>query len=200
MRRAAALPIAAGFASIAAFCVLAVAGLPILGRYLLLPAALLAVFAGAGAFGWTRLAREHPWRTRWIAIGAVCLLAIVALTPSQIRRIDSLHGAMAIQRDILADLHAITRTPAFERGCRPVAVPNHRPVPHIALWSGIPPRAIVSAQLERPRRGLFVAPANARVERNFTLDPNDPHRLTAAVPPGFARVAANRSWVLYANC
>ncbi len=37
MRRKAALPIAAGFVSIGAFCVLAAAGLPILGRYLLLP-------------------------------------------------------------------------------------------------------------------------------------------------------------------
>ena len=57
MRRRAALPIAAGFVSIAAFCVLAAAGLPILGRYLLLPAALLAVFCGAGAFGWLRARR-----------------------------------------------------------------------------------------------------------------------------------------------
>ncbi len=60
MRRKAALPIAAGFVSIGAFCVLAAAGLPILGRYLLLPAALLAVFAGAGVFGWRTLAADHP--------------------------------------------------------------------------------------------------------------------------------------------
>ncbi len=38
------------------------------------------------------------------------------------------------------------------------------------------------------------------MERNFTLDPRDPQRLTASVPPGFERVAANRSWVLYARC
>ena len=36
--------------------------------------------------------------------------------------------------------------------------------------------------------------------RNFTLDPRDPRKLTATVPPGFERVAANRSWVLYARC
>jgi hypothetical protein len=200
MRRSARLPIAAGFASIAAFCALAVAGLPILGRYLLLPATLLAVFAGAGAFGWLRLPREHPWRRRWSIVGAATLLGFAALAPAQARRIEDLHGAMAVQRDILADLHDITQTPAFKRGCRPVAVPNHRPVPHVALWTGIPPAAIVSAQLERPGRGLYIDPANRRVERNFTLDPHDPRRLTATVPPGFERVAANRSWILYAHC
>ena len=36
--------------------------------------------------------------------------------------------------------------------------------------------------------------------RNFTLDKRDPKRLTAAVPPGFTKAAANRSWVLYERC
>jgi hypothetical protein len=196
MRSKARLPIAAGFASIAAFCVLAVAGLPILGRYLLLPAALLAVFAGAGAFGWTRLPATHPWRRRWAAIGAAAIVLFAIFTPSQARRIQSLHTAMATQRDILADLHDITT----ELPCTPVAVPNHRPVPHIALWTGIPPAQIVSAQLQRPTHGVYVDPASPRVERNFTLDPHDPKTLTARVPSGFTRVAANDSWVLYSRC
>jgi hypothetical protein len=196
MRAKARIPIAAGFASIAAFCVLAVAGLPILGRYLLLPAALLAVFAGAGAFGWTQLAHDHPWRRRWAAIGAAAIVLFAVFTPSQASRIQSLHRAMATQSDILADLHSITD----DFTCEPVAVPNHRPVPHIALWTGIPPSRIVSAQLQRPTHGVYVDPATPRVERNFTLDPHDPKTLTAEVPPGFTRVAANASWVLYSRC
>jgi hypothetical protein len=196
MRRRAALPIAAGFVSIAAFCVLAASGLPILGRYLLLPAALLAVFCGAGAFGWLQLPREDPWRARWMAIGGVVLLAFVVFAPGQIKRIDDLRASMGTQAEILSDLHAITR----DLPCRPVAVPNHRPVPHVALWTGIPPGEILSAQLERPTKGVYIDPASERVRRNFTLDPHDPKTLTAAVPPGFKRAAANRSWVLYARC
>ena len=196
MRRRAALPIAAGFVSIAAFCVLAAAGLPILGRYLLLPAALLAVFCGAGALGWLQLPRDHPWRRRWAAIGAVVLAAFVAFTPAQADRIADLRASMGTQEEILSDLHDLTD----DFTCEPVAVPNHRPVPHIALWTGIPPGQIVSAQLEQPTRGLYVDPASERVLRNFTLDPRDPKRLTADVPPGFERVAANASWVLYARC
>jgi hypothetical protein len=196
MRRRAALPIAAGFASLAAFCVLAAAGLPILGRYLLLPAALLAVFCGAGVFGWLQLPSEHPWRNRWAAIGAVVLAAFVVFAPGQASRIGDLRTAMGTQSEILDDLHDITG----DFGCRPVTVPNHRPVPHIALWTHIPPGQIVSAQLEQPTSGVYVDPASERVLRNFTLDPRDPRKLTAKVPPGFERVAANRSWVLYARC
>jgi len=196
MRSKARLPIAAGFASIAAFCVLAVAGLPILGRYLLLPAALLAVFAGAGAFGWTKLPHDHPWRKRWAVIGAIAIAGFAVLAPSQAHRIQSLHRAMATQQTILADLHDITD----DFTCEPVAVPNHRPVPHIALWTAIPPANIISAQLQKPTHGVYVDPASRRVERNFTLDPHDPKTLTAQVPPGFRETARNTSWVLYERC
>lgn len=196
MRRRAALPIAAGFVSLGAFCVLAAAGLPILGRYLLLPAAILAVFAGAGAFGWLRLPHDHPWRGRWRAIGAAVLAAFVVFIPGQVNRVENLRSAMHTQSDILGDLHAISDG----IGCEPVAVPNHRPVPHIALWTGIAPAEIVSAQLEQPTTGSYIDPADDRVERNFTLDPRDPKRLTAEVPPGFDETARNASWVLYATC
>ena len=54
LRDRARLGAAAGVAALVAFCVLAAAGLPILGRYLLLPAAILAIFCGPGAFGWLR--------------------------------------------------------------------------------------------------------------------------------------------------
>jgi hypothetical protein len=183
-----------------AFCVLAAAGLPILGRYLLLPATVLALFAGAGALGWTELPREHPWRRRWIGAAAVVGVALLAFLPAQVSRIRELRAAMGTQQAILADLHALAGSPAFRAGCRPVAVPNHRPVPHLAFWTGLPPAAIVSAQLERPANGLYVDPASERVLRNFTLDPKDPKVLTAEVPPGFRRATANGSWVLYSSC
>jgi hypothetical protein len=200
LRSRAALPAAAGVAAMVAFCALAIAGLPILGRYLLGPATLLAIFAGAGVFGWTRLEADHPWRRRWQVIGAVVALALLAFIPAQVDRLRALHRTIGIQRAIKDDLRAIAGVPVFATGCRPVGVPNHRPVPDLALWLDRAPADIRSAQLVRLREGLYVAPATANVERAFTLDKNDPRRLTAAVPPGFAEVARNRSWILYARC
>jgi len=200
LRRRALLPAAAGVVALAAFCVLAAAGLPILGRYLLLPAVLLAVFCGAGAFGWRALPVEHRWRRPWIGAAVVVGLALVAFTPRQVERIGDLRASIATQRTIVSDLDALADSGAIWPGCAPVAVPNHRPVPLLALRLDRPPAQIVSAQLRRPGRGYYVAPARASVERNFTLDPNDPERLTATVPPDFARAGGNRSWTLYARC
>ena len=135
------------------------------------------------------------------------LAAFVVFAPGQADRIGDLRASMGTQAEILADLHDHDATTSR---CEPVAVPNHRPVPHIALWTGIPPGEIVSAQLEQPTRGVYLDPATERVLRNFTLDPRDPKRLTADVPPGFERgrarttslacsyaAAAGRKWTVH---
>ncbi len=200
MRERARAGIAAGLLALAAFLLLAAAGLPIIGRYLLLLAALLSIFAGAGALGWLALERGDPRRARWAVFGALCIALLVAFVPAQTRRIDRLRDAIARQERIRDDLHDLARSGAFERSCAPVAVPNHRPVPLLALWLDRRPREIVSAQLRQPRSGYYLDPASARVARDFTLDRNDPRPLVASVPPGFSLVASNRSWRLYERC
>jgi hypothetical protein len=179
----------AGVVALAAFCVLAAAGLPILGRYLLLPAAVLAIFCGAAVAAW----RDPRWR-----IGAaVTVVALIAFMPRQVERIDRLYGSIGIQREIRDDLHDIAPRAA---DCAPYGVPNHRAVPLLALWLDVRPREIASAQLRTLDRGSFFAPASERVERNFILDRNDPGDLRAEPPAAFRRAAANRSWILSQSC
>jgi hypothetical protein len=199
-RRGVLLGAAALAVSLIAFGILAAAGLAVITRYLLLPAAIASVFCGAALFGWLELKRDDAGRSGWLALAALVVLATIIFIPSQVDRISHLHGSIATQERILDDLHDLTEDGRFESACAPVTVPNHRPIPFLALWLDRTPTGIVSAQLERPDRGYFVSPASSFVERNFTLDPHDPKRLSAAVPPGFHRVAANRSWILYSRC
>ena len=61
--------------------------------------------------------------------------------------------------------------------------------------------SLSSSEQRQPRRGYFLDPASPFVIHNFILDPNDPARFTAAVPPpGFRQVARNESWLLYRRC
>jgi hypothetical protein len=202
MRRRAALPIAAGVASIVAFSVLATAGLPILGRYLLLPAALLAVFCGAGAFGWAALPRGDRRRRVWAWFGVATLVGLVVFTPAQVDRLQALRRALARQDHIQADLAALARTPgaAVRPDCAPVTVPNHRPVPLLALWLDVAPSTIVSAQEQRPRRGTWITPSNPRVARDYVLDPRDLDKRIVPPPAGFRLAGADASWRVFARC
>jgi hypothetical protein len=196
LRARVALGAIAGVVALAAFCVLAAAGLPILGRYLLGPATILAVFCGAGAFGWAELPRGHPWRRRWAWFGAVTLAGLVAFIPAQVNRIGDLRDALRIQDGIQDDLH--TLAPDFP--CTPITVPNHRPVPLLALWLDLDPKRIAVAQERRPRSGTYVTPSTPSVARDYILDPRDLDRRIPPPPAGFARVDANASWRIFADC
>jgi hypothetical protein len=226
LRRRSALGAAAGFLAVGAFAILAIAGLAVITRYALLAATILAIFCGAGVFGWLELPPNHPWRRRWAAFGALVGVLLVVFVPAQYDRLESLQDSIANQEQIRDDLKSLAdggsfagaygpgaeggpaSSPPGQEGCSALTVPNHRPVPLLALWLDRRPSDIVAAVREQdgelvrvePRRGYFLDPASAEVEENFTLDPNDPGRLTAPVPSGFERASANASWVLYRRC
>jgi hypothetical protein len=181
LRSRATLGAVAGLLAVGAFCVLAAAGLSILTRYLLLPAVILAIFCGAGVAGWTALAREDPWRTRWMAFGAVVVLLSLAFVPSQVTRLKNTRSALIAQTHILDELHTLVGDYPLA-DCGTITVPNRRAVPQIALWAGIAPRDIRSAQETGRWEGTSIIPTSARVADQFVLDARDKDR-TLPVPP-----------------
>ena len=187
---------ATGVAAIVAFCVLAAAGLPLITRYLLLPAALLSIFAAAGVFGWMDL-RRGAQRTWWARFAALAIVALLIFVPGQARRIDRLGNALSRQEAIQGDLGDIIRDGL---PCRPVAVANRRPIPLLALWLKTSPEAIVDAQAGLPRRGTYVVPRSPEVARDYILDRRDRDRRIPAKPPNFGALRANASWLASVRC
>jgi hypothetical protein len=189
------LPIAAGLLSLAAFCVLAAFGLPLLTRYLLAPAVLLALFCGAAAFGWLE-DRSAPW----LAAGATTLLALAAFAPSQADRLDRLDAALDRQSAILDELKRYVEGPVDPRRCGPLTLPNRRAVPQLALWTGRQPRDIGVAQVSgTPARGTYFAPASAAVASDFVLDRRDRNRRLPP-PPKTKDVLRGKWWTVYRRC
>jgi hypothetical protein len=197
------LPIglAAVVLALGAFAILACAGLAIIPRYTMLAAALLAIFAAFGLLGWRQLEAGHPWRRPWQAFAAAVALMFVAWAPNQYDLVSRVDTDLTNQREIESDLGDLGDSDAFEPLCLPISVPNHRAVPRLAFDLDLRPSRIVSSSEQRqPRRGYFLDPASPFVIHNFVLDPNDPARLETKVPPGFHRVARNKSWLLYRRC
>jgi len=202
LRRRALPGLVVGVVALVAFCVLAAAGLPILGRYLLLPAAVLAIFCGAGVTGWRLLPEGHPWRRRWAAFAVVVVALFVVFTPAQADRLTALRDALSIQTGIQDDLAALARGPQapLSASCTPIGVPNYRPVPLLGLWLDIGTRQVVSAQDARPGSGAYVQPRTSQVADDYVLDPRDRDRRVPAPPPGFRPAGANASWVVWTRC
>jgi hypothetical protein len=188
-----------GVVAVGVFAVFAAAGLPINTRYAFVAAAILCVFCGAGVFGWTLLARGDPRRRWWMAGGLIVLAALVVYAPSQYRNAHRQLDALATQQRIEGDLVALVRNHAIGLRCGPVGVPNHAPVPLLALYLRTSPANVISAQVNQISYGTYVDPASTEVERDYVLDPHDPH-LAVTVPPGFTESATSRSWLIFRRC
>jgi hypothetical protein len=193
------LPAAAGALAVAAFVVLAAAGLPIITRYTFAVDAILVCFCAAGALGWLALPDAHPWRARWAGIGAAVLVLQLVFAPSQLHRLDRTRDAIALQDGIEDDLWTVALPRCAGDGGR-LGVVNHRLVPLMALRTDEPPGRIAAAPLPPGFRGTYVEPATARVARSFVLDPRDPSQEVDAPPPGLTRAAGNASWTVLRRC
>jgi hypothetical protein len=201
MRRRAALGIAAAVLALAAFALLACAGLAIIARYTMLAAAILSIFVAAALLGWRLLDRDHPWRRRWQLFSGVVLAMFVIWLPNQWDLDSRVDTDLTNQSRIENDLTDLIDAGAFEPLCGKIAVPNHRAVPRLAFGLEIEPTQIISASEEGiPRRGYFVAPASPFVIHNFILDPNDRTRISLKAPRRFREVAHNESWRVYRRC
>ncbi len=195
-----ALPAAvAGVVAVVVFAAFASIGLPINSRYAFLASAILCIFCGACVFGWTRLARGDPRRRWWMAAGALVLVALLAAAPGQYRSAHAELSKLARQQSIEDDLLALVNSHAINLRCGPVGVPNHAPIPLLALYLRASPRSIVSLQAGHIASGVYVDPADSEVEQDYVLDPHDPHQ-AVSVPPGFTASATNRSWLIFRRC
>src|SRR3954447_21848159 len=113
MRNRAHIPLAIAILNGLAYVAFAIARLPLLGRYLFVAAAMLTVFAGAGAFGWRALPPGHPGRRVWRPVGIAALAAIVLFFPlQQVDRLDLLKNDIAARDRIQADLKDLVQRPA----------------------------------------------------------------------------------------
>jgi len=188
-----------GVVAVVVFAAFATVGLPINTRYAFLASAILCLFCGAGVFGWRRLPREDPRRRWWMAAGALVFLALLVSIPSQYNSAHSELRKLARQESIQNELLALVEDGWISRRCEPVGVPNHAPIPLLALYLETSPRKIVSAEASPITSGTYIDPASKEVEEDYVLDPHDPH-LPVNVPPGFTEAHANRSWFIFEHC
>lgn len=189
----------AGVVAVVVFAVLAAFGLPIDTRYAFLSAAVLCLFCAVGVFGWQLMPRDGR-RLGWALAGTAVLIGMLASIPNQHRSIDAQLSNLGRQERIQNSLLALVRRGAISTRCGPVGVPNHAPIPLLALYLRTRPGRVVSAQVQRITRGIYVEAANHEVRQGYILDPHEPKPLTPMVPYGFTPLGSNGSWLVYEHC
>jgi hypothetical protein len=199
LRRRALVGAAAGLLAVVVFALFATAGLPINTRYAFLASAILAIFCGAGVFGWTRLPSGDPRRRGWIAAGMLVLAALLVYAPSQYRSAHRELDKLASQQQIEGDLVALVQNHTIGLSCGPIGVPNHAPVPLLSLYLKTSPANILSPDSGHISTGVYADPSSSEIEKDYVLDRRDPVE-HASIPPGFTESASNRSWLIFKRC
>jgi hypothetical protein len=189
-------PAAVAGIGLAAFLVLGLAGLPLLTRYLLLPATILILFAAVLAAGFTAVGER-----RWLVAGVATLLALAISIPSQLDELGDA-GRVADERVAIAeDLEEVLRDPeveaALERCGDRIVVPDDRPRPLVALELDRSPGSVeVQGERDEQIAGVSLIYAEEDAEDNFAIGPAPP----PGAPPEGRALAANASWLATERC
>ncbi len=179
-----------------AFALVAVGGLPVIVRYLLPLGAAGCLACAYALTGW-RAEPSIPIGRAWIAGAAILLVAIAALAPSQVRRLDRLQSALRTQETTIAELEVLVR----RAPCGPIAVPNRRAVPLVALWTDRPAASVVTTQdAGVPATGSYILPASPEAAKAFVLDARDRDRAIPPAPAGYTERDRTTKWILTARC
>ena len=199
--RRVAIPLALTCCGTATFLVLGLSGLPVLLRYLLLPASMLAVGAGIGlVLPW--LVAAGRARRAAVAISAVIGALLLASLPGAVDDIRDARAFSAARGQVHRDLRELTRRPAFRAAanrCPQIRIPDFRTRPVLLIDGSIEPSRLVVGNLADGERGLLLTYASQSAARIFNLGAPGEAPLQA-VPAGGRVVAKNRSWLADAVC
>jgi hypothetical protein len=200
LHRRAAVLLSACMALVAvAFVGAGVSELPLVERFLLLPAVGAIVFAGLAATGW--LGRPPgPARRLWAAGALVLLAAAVVVTPSQLDDLRSYRAVLSKRARVMRELRGLTRAheAAFDE-CPEVWAANFGMKSLLAYYADEPGEQVRLAERERPRRGVVVLPATSASAREVQLGLASRRAIERSLRPGFRRLGENGSWELYAR-
>lgn len=198
LRRRAFLPAAMLGLGLVTFVAIGAAGLAVIPRYLIAPAALTGLFAIVAIVGWRQLPRDDPRRAPWAA-GATILAVMLALTAPGLLSYDRwVVTLLHQQRAITSDLQSLADSPQLRRHAdRVVHVPTRRAVPLLAAWSHRPLDRVSADEPPRGTGSLVIRPATPAIDA-MVYSSATPHWSPTPDPTvTWHERYRNHSWVLY---
>jgi hypothetical protein len=180
--------------SVLGWFVLGAAGLPLLTRYLLVAACMIAALAGIGA----ALPRMATGRKMGYAAAAGVVALLVASVPATIEDVAATGRSAAARERAHHDLRRLTDAPALQaaaRRCGRIVAPDIRARPLLVLDLGVEWRQVT---VDSGPPGLVVTYASHEAAHVFRF--RGQRQVRQRIPTDAVVVARNRSWLAYAVC
>jgi hypothetical protein len=191
------LPFVTAAVLVAGFAAGPILGLPLIARYMRLPAVLLIPYFALACAGWTMLAPSRT-RFRWGLVGAAFVALSLAYGPAVADKLDGLTGRRDRDSAFYSSLRDLARQPRFRAAfarCPHVSASDHRPVPFLRWWLDGDPGSVTTVENGSAPGALYVAPRRRKITRMY-YGVNFP---TAAPPAGYREVARSANWRVLAR-
>jgi Dolichyl-phosphate-mannose-protein mannosyltransferase len=201
--RRTAMPLALLLSGVGTFVAVALAGLSVIQRYLLVPSIMVMVFCGVALGGWSMLRHGSRLRRAW-AVGAAALVVFGMVFTVLRVSVAKLDSELRFRGDAHAALEAVLRDPAVRAGmrCGAVTVPTHKLVPDVRWIADLRAGRVVarSDPDASAQRGvaLVVTGREALARQVFVDSSVDP--LVNLPPDGYRRIATSEFYAAYVRC
>src|SRR3954447_20567633 len=202
-----AMPVILFLSGVGTFVAVALAGLSVIQRYLLIPSLIVMIFCGVAIGGWTMLRPGARVRALWALGAALLVIGGIVFTALRVN-VAKLDSELRFRGDAHHALEKVLREPAVKAGmrCGAVSTPTHKLIPDVRwvadLGAGrVVARADPSAAAQRAaRRGvaLVITGRGALARQVFVDSTVDP--LVNLPPAGFQRVATSEYYAAYVRC
>jgi hypothetical protein len=205
--RRAAMPAVLFLSGVGTFVLVALAGLSVIERYLLVPSLMVMVFSGVAVGGWTML-RKGTWTRRVWALGAGALVAFGVIFTVLRVNLASIDSELRFRGDAHAALRHLLAQPAVRAGlrCGAVSTPTHKLIPDVRWVADLGAGRVVArsdgskgARRAAQRGVAIVVTGRGALARQVFVDSTvDP--LVNLPPAGFRRVATSSYYAAYVRC
>src|SRR3954469_1051268 len=205
--RRAAMPAVLFLSGVGTFVLVALAGLSVIERYLLVPSLMVMVFSGVAVGGWTML-RKGTWTRRVWALGAAALVAFGVIFTVLRVNLASIDSELRFRGDAHTALRHLLSRPAVRAGlrCGAVSTPTHKLIPDVRWVADLGAGRVVArsdgsrgARRAAQRGVAIVVTGRGALTRQVFVDSTGAPRDTLP-PAGFRRVATSSYYAAYVRC
>ncbi|HUR77699.1 MAG TPA: hypothetical protein VMZ22_07115 [Acidimicrobiales bacterium] len=191
-------------AGVLTYLLIAVGGLSVISRYLLLPSVVACVGVAFALTGWTELSGRAGVLGRAAAVLTIALVAV--RIPAYVRNFEALATESAQVRSRIGGLAPLLRSERVARRaktCQPLLSPTHEAVPVLRYEFGLN-RDEVLATTEvptEPKSGVQLLQAgflDPVAQTNISHAQRQPW--TSFPLPGFALETTTDAWLVYSRC